>query len=575
MTSDIAVAPHPEDQHLKRHLDFRHLAAAGFSGVIGSGWLVGALYAAQAAGPAAVLTWVIGGAVFLVIAVVMADLGSTHPESGALVRWPLRTNGRLAATVVGWGIWVAYCTNPPSESAVVLQYASQHVPGLYAGSSLTWLGTLVALALMAVFTLLNWFGVLLLGRLNTGITLLKWAVPTLTLVVLIATSWHSSNFTGRGGFAPYGYAQALSAISTAGVIYAYTGFQTPLDLSGEARNPQRDVPRAIMCGLLLSMLLYIGLQIAFIAAIPGGQLGHGWAGLNFTSPFAQLVVVLNLSWLSWVLYGDSILSPSGSALVFTAAISREAQAMGKNESIPRWFAAVHRGSGVPRRALMLNFVLGAVFLLLLPSWHKIIAATSELGLFVYSITMVCQASLRRAEPPAAPRPWTRVARLLAPVGFVLATLILYWAKWTNLRIALALLVVAVVVYAWNTRASGHTSTQVRADLRAGTWLVAYVAAVLLLSWLGGFGGRDLIRTPWDSVVVACVGALAYAWGVAEGVRFLRAQRETEEETGPRTASAGRTLAAAVNDPEAGSARYAGRSYSLRRFRRISGTPHSE
>ena len=547
MTSETVVATHPEDQHLKRHLDFRHLAAAGFGGVIGSGWLVGALYAAQAAGPAAVLTWGIGGAVFLVIAVVMADLGSTHPESGALVRWPLHTNGRLAATVVGWGIWVAYCTNPPSESAVVLQYASQHVPGLYSGSSLTGLGTLVALALMAVFTLLNWFGVLLLGRLNTAITLLKWAVPTLTLVVLIATSWHASNFTGHGGFAPYGYAQALSAISTAGVIYAYTGFQTPLDLSGEARNPHRDVPRAIITGLLLSMLLYIGLQVAFIAAMPGGQLGHGWAGIDFTSPFAQLVVVLNLAWLSWVLYADSILSPSGSALIFTAAISREAQAMGKNESIPRWFAAVHRGSGVPRRALLLNFVLGAVFLLLLPSWHKIIAATSELGLFVYSVTMVCQASLRRVEGAGASARRARTTRVLAPAGFVLATLILYWAKWTNLRIALALLVVAIVVYAWNTRSSGHTRAQVQADLRAGIWLIAYVVAVLLLSWLGGFGGRDLIRPPWDSVAVGCVGALAYVWGVAEGVRFLRAARQETEGTGAADGSVERERVVVIGE----------------------------
>jgi amino acid transporter len=534
MTSETAVATHlhPEDEHLKRHLGFRHLAAAGFSGVIGSGWLVGALYAAQAAGPAAVLTWGIGGVAFLIIALVMADLGSTHPESGALVRWPLRTNGRLAATLVGWGIWVAYCTNPPSESAVVLQYASQHVPGIYRGTSLTVLGTLVALVLMAVFTLFNWFGVLLLGRLNTAITVLKWAVPTLTLVVLIATSWHASNFTSHGGFAPYGYAQALSAISTAGVIYAYTGFQTPLDLSGEARNPHRDVPRAVIAGLLLSMVLYIGLQVAFIAAMPGSQLAHGWAGLNFTSPFAQLVVVLNLAWLSWVLYGDSILSPSGSALIFTAAIGREAQAMGKNESIPRWFAAVHRGSGIPRRALLLNFVLGAVFLLLLPSWHKIIAATSELGLFVYSITMVCQASVRIAEPSEGASRRTGITRVLAPIGFVLATLILYWAKWTNLRIALALLIVAIAVYAWNTHSSGHTREQVRVDLRAGTWLVVYVAAVLVLSWLGGFGGWNVIPTPWDSVAVACVGAAMYAWGVTEGVRFIRARGDVDEAGAP-------------------------------------------
>src|SRR5581483_272835 len=227
-----------------------------------------------------------------------------------------------------------------------------------------------------------------------------------------------------------------------------------------------------------------------------------------------------LGWLSWVLYGDAILSPSGSALVFTAAISREARAMGKNESIPRWFAHVHRGSGVPRRALLLNFVLGAIFLLLLPSWHSIIAATSELGLFVYSITMVCQAAFRVVEP-ARENAWFRGTSALAPIGFVLATLILYWAKWTNLRIALPLLAIAVAVYLWNTRSNRHTPGQVRVDVRAGAWRVVYVCAVLLMSWLGSFGGRDWIAQPWDSIAVGFIGAGGYVWGVAEAVRFLR------------------------------------------------------
>ena len=522
MAQDVLEPTHAPDHLLKRHLGLWHLTAAGFSGVIGSGWLVGALYASQAAGPAAVLTWGIGGVAFLVIAVVMADLGSTHPESGALVRWPLHTNGRLAATIVGWGIWIAYCTNPPSESAVVIQYASQHVSGLYSNKRLTWAGILVALALMAVFMMVNWYGILLLGRVNGALSVIKWLVPMLTMVVLLATSWHGGNFTNHGGFAPYGYSTALSAISTAGVIYAYTGFQAPLDLSGEARNAKRDVPRAIIIGLLLAMLLYIGLQIAFIAAIPGSHLAHGWGGIDFTSPFAQLAVVLNLGWLSWVLYGDAIVSPSGSALVFTAAISREARAMGKNESIPRWFAHVHRGSGVPRRALLLNFVLGAIFLLLLPSWHSIIAATSELGLFVYSITMVCQAAFRVVEP-ARENAWFRGTSALAPIGFVLATLILYWAKWTNLRIALPLLAVAIAVYVWNTRSNRHTPAQVRVDVHAGAWLVLYVCAILLMSWVGSFGGSDWIRAPWDSIVVGVIGAGGYVWGLTEAVRFLRSR----------------------------------------------------
>jgi amino acid transporter len=238
-----------EDRHLRKSLGLWQLTAIGFSGVIGSGWLLGAMVAAQIAGPEAIVAWLVGGAALMLIALVMADLGAARPESGGLIRWPYYSSGRLVATIAGWGIWIAYATNPPSESAAMLQYASKYVPDIYSGSSLTGLGILLGIGVMAVFVLINWFGVLLFARINGALTVAKFVVPTLTVIALFISGFHSSNFSSHGGFAPYGWAPGLSAIATAGIIYAYTGFQGPIDLSGEARNPRRDVPRAVIMSL--------------------------------------------------------------------------------------------------------------------------------------------------------------------------------------------------------------------------------------------------------------------------------------------------------------------------------------
>jgi len=140
----------------------------------------------------------------------------------------------------------------------------------------------------------------------------------------------------------------------------------------------------------------------FISALPHSLLARGWASIDLTSPFAQLALALNLSWLSWVLYADAIVSPGGSAPTFTATISREAYGMAKNKIIPAAIARIDPRSGVPRRALLLNFVIAIIFLFLLPSWHSIVAATSELGLFAYSMTAISQQAFRRADPPARP-----------------------------------------------------------------------------------------------------------------------------------------------------------------------------
>lgn len=508
----------------KRDLGFWQLTAIGLGGVIGSGWLLGALYAANAAGPASLITWVVGGLALLVIALVMVELGGSRPMSGGLVRWPFLSSGRLVATLVGWGIWIAYATNPPSEAAAMLQYSSAHIGHVYENGQLTALGIVIAVALMVLMVAANWFGVLLFARVNLAVTIAKFIIPTLTVILLAAAGFTHSNFSAHGGFAPYGYSAPLSAIATAGIIYAYTGFQGPLDVSGEARDAKRDIPRAVITALVLSILLYVALEVVFLGTVKVG--GGGWAGINLSSPYAQLAVMLNLSWFSWVLYADSIVSPGGSALVFTAATSREVYSLSRNRFLPEWFAQVDGRSGVPRRALVANFAVGLVFLLTLHSWHKIIAATSILGLFAYSISAISVAGFARAEPERQAG-WVRGSRMLAPLGFVLATLIFYWAGWAELKIAIPVLLAAILVYVGDGIKRGFEA----ADLWRGVWLLVYLGALLLVSYFGAsaFGGDNDVRGPWDSVIVAVIGVAGYVAGVYSSVSHLRAHPSAESE----------------------------------------------
>ncbi|MBE7190077.1 APC family permease [Jatrophihabitans endophyticus] len=516
LTTDSPAAA-DEDRKLRRHLGFWQLTAIGFSGVIGSGWLLGASVAANTAGPASILTWLIGGVALLLVAFVLIELGASRPEAGGLVRWPFYSNGRLVATLIGWGIWVAYATNPPSEASAVLQYANHYLPGVYDTSAgrLTGLGTLAAIGIMAVLVALNWFGVALFARVNGLLTVFKFVVPALTAILLLASGFDSSHLHGPHGFAPYGMSAVLTAITTSGVIYAYTGFQGPIDLSGEAKNPRRDIPWSIVAALGLSMLVYVGLQFAFLSATPDHALIHGWSGVNFDSPWAHLAQLLGFGWLSTLLYVDAVASPAGSALVFTAETSRETFAMSKNRFFPGAIAKVHEGSGVPRRALVVNFVIGLVFLLRFGSWQQIVAATSELGLFAYSISAISEAAFRKARPDQVAG-WIRGMPVLAPVSFVIATLIIYWAGWSELHIALPVLLAAVLVYVWQQwrQRIGW------ADARAGLWVVGYVLALLLMSKIGSFGGTGLVAQPWDSVVVGAIGLGTFAAGTYAARRHL-------------------------------------------------------
>ncbi|NMG73045.1 APC family permease, partial [Parazoarcus communis] len=141
--------------------------------------------------------------------------------------------------------------------------------------------------------------------------------------------FHPGNFgTGTGanvagqGFAPYGWSAVLTAIATSGIVFAFNGFQSPINLAGEARNPGRNVPIAVIGSILLAAVIYVALQVAFLGAVPPESLVNGWHGIDYHSPFAQLAIALNLNWLAIVLYIDAFVSPSGTGSTYMATTTR-------------------------------------------------------------------------------------------------------------------------------------------------------------------------------------------------------------------------------------------------------------
>lgn len=533
-TSVIGAESQAQDAKLRRHLGFWSLLATGIGSVIGSGWLFGSMYAAQAAGPASLIAWIIGGVLMLLIALVFAELGMVRPEAGGLVRYPLYSNGRLAATVVGFAMWLSYVGNPPSEASGVVQYAASWLPGVYDTDAgrLTTPGILLAIALMAVFVALNWFGIKLFAASNNIVTAIKILIPTATIIMLIASGFdhhHGAggldNITGRGGFAPYGWGASLGAIATAGMVFAYTGFRNIIELSGEAKYPRKDIPRALVATILLTIALYLGLQIAFLTATPSSMLAKtGWSGVNFSSPYADLAQMLGFTWLYWMLIADSSLSPSGAGIIYTASNGRNVFGLAKNGLMPRGLMHVDDRSGVPRRAMLLNFAVGILFLLPLPSWHEIVGVMSTMVAFTFSIGSITLLGFRHMDL-GSPRTRLRGMAFLAPAAFVVSTLVIYWSSWPELVKTIPIYAIGLLWYAW-IHVRGRFGS---ADLRGGLWLVAYIVGTYVFSAIGSFDGAGWIAAPWDTIIVAVLSLACYFWGVRASRRYMESQPEMVEE----------------------------------------------
>jgi amino acid transporter len=320
-----SVAPtlvRPADIGLRREMGLIGGTWASETSIIGSGWLFGSWYAASAAGTAAILGWVIGGIAVIILALVHAELGAMYPVAGGTARFPHFAFGSGAGISFGFFSWVQAVTVAPIEAFAVMQYASYYWHSVYNTTTgiTTGLGFGMSIILMAIFTLLNFFAMRLFNKINSGITWWKVAIPVLAIIVLF-TQFHASNFGSHGGFMPLGIKALFGAIPSAGIIFAYLGFEQADQLAGEIKNPQRNLPLAIIMAILLGTAIYILLQVVFIGALRPSTLSHGWAALATNTglasgPLAFLSGLVGLGWLATILRIDARPQRRGSAMVW-------------------------------------------------------------------------------------------------------------------------------------------------------------------------------------------------------------------------------------------------------------------
>lgn len=501
-----------EGMRLRRSIGLLGLTFVAISGMIGSGWLFGPLFAAQTAGPASILSWVLAGLAMLVIALCYAEISGMFPVAGGLARLPQFSHGNVASMFVGWAAWLGYVSTAPIEVQGLLEYASNepHLSWLFAdrpdqgvNNRLTPLGFVVAFGLLAICTVINAYGVRLFAAVNTYLTWLKILVPVIAAVTLLVLHFEPANFTAGGGFAPHGAEGVLLAMSTSGVIFAFIGFRHAINLAGEVRNPQTTVPLALILGVIFCTAIYLLVQVAFIGGLSPELLSGGWHNLNFgqsNGPIAALVGTLGVSWLLILLYTEAILGPASSALVATASNARLTMAMSQNHLFPDGFALLS-SRGVPFRALLLNFAAGVVVFIPITSWREVI--TMNTGAVVLSLCMgPLSLYALRAQLPRRPRPFrVPLASVFAPAAFIVVCWVIFWTGWDTLwRISLPMLVGLAFFVLKVARDPILRSTL---DLRQAIWLVPFSLGLLGLSYLGRFGGGiGLIPFGWDLLVIA-------------------------------------------------------------------------
>lgn len=497
------------------------------SAIIGSGWLFGAGMAAQIAGPAAILSWMIGAIVIGLIALNYIELGTMFPTSGGMSQYAAFSHGPLLGFVAGWANWLSLLTIIPIEAVAAVQYMSSWpwawanwTRGFLHAGNITNLGLVIVFLFILAFTLLNFWSVKLLTRFTSFISIFKLGIPTLTIIVLFATGFDSTNFTAQGGFMPAGSAPIFAATTAAGIIFSYNAFQTTINMGNEIDHPEKNIFWGIVIAFGISTVIYTLLQVVFIGAVPSHELIHGWSGVNFQSPFADIAILLNLSWLSTLLYLDAFVSPFGTGVSFVATTSRALAAMTGTKHMPTRLGEINRKYQTPRRAMVVDMILGVLLVAGFRNWSALSDVISTSTLIAYLTGPVTVMSLRRQVPDFT-RPY-RVShlKLWAPMAYGLASLAIYWAKWPTTIEVFGVIALGLLFYIYYEVRQPSGWRKLRASLRGSRWLLAEMVWLTVMSLIGShqFGGMNWLPYPLDFVVVLAGSLLCYGLGVHDAYR---------------------------------------------------------
>jgi APA family basic amino acid/polyamine antiporter len=420
---------------LKRALGPWQLTFLGVGATIGTGiFVLTGLEAAQHAGPAIVLSFVIAGIACIFAGLCYAEFAAMVPLAGSAYTYSYATLGEFAAWFIGWDLLLEYMFAASTVSVGWSRYFVKfldhyHINFLPAaltsapfatgadGLSLVQTGAIInlpAVFIASVAGTICYVGIRQSAIVNTLIVALKVSVIIAVIAFgafyISGANWHPFIPPNTGAVGDFGWSGVLRA---AGVIFfAYIGFDAVSTAAQEARNPQRDLPFGILMGLGICTLLYILMAAVLTGLLPYPQ-------LNDAAPVAvALEAHAGLKWLSAFVVPGAIFGLTSVILVMILGQSRILLAMSRDGLLPQMFASVHERFRTPHVATAFTATFAALVGGLFPIGllAELVSIGTLLAFVMVSVSVLVLRYTRPAlhRPFRVPLPWFTC---LAGAGF--------------------------------------------------------------------------------------------------------------------------------------------------------------
>jgi amino acid efflux transporter len=423
---------------MKKAIKLRHAVALYVSSVLGSGVLVLPGLAAQLAGPASLMAWVILSLASYPFAYTFASLSSRNPESGGIYVFTKESFGLPLAVVTGWLFAFWYITGGPAVTLIAASYLAYAFPMTRVEVFLV-AGSVILLAFVV-----NYRGIHFSNKIQLAVVASIVGV-LLAAVFLSLGSVELRNFSpfSPNGFVPVGTAAAL-------IFWSFLGYENVSNVAEEFENPQRDFQRSIV----LSVLLIGGLYIA-VAFVTVGTLSYtsGGSVAPFAAIFSHVMGIHGAAGTALL----AVIIIFATVNAYTAGMSRVILAVARDGGLPQGLTYIHPKTGAPSRSVVM---LSGLSLCMLPIYYALdvnlqtaLLIPSGAAILVYIIGSAAGIKLLGDRGLKRMFPWISLIMSVAILPFV-----------GILALASILMGVVAYIYAWRKRTVPATETKAEAGV---------------------------------------------------------------------------------------------------------------
>ncbi|MGU3421680.1 amino acid permease [Methylobacterium sp. D54C] len=445
---------------LARSLTAPGLVAIGLGATIGAGiFVLTGTAAAQYAGPALSLSFVIGGIACGLVGLCYAELAAMIPEPGSTYTYTRASLGRLPAWIIGWDLvlefavaaatvavgWSGYAQSLAAEFGLRLPPALAGAPGA---------GGLVNLPAAGIVLLLS----ALLMRATAEASLVNGLLVACKVAIILAfvgvgvahlrpELWHPFVPENAGTFGAYGWSGVFRGAAV--VFFAFVGFETVATAAGECRAPQRDAPVGLIGSLLITTILYVSMAAVLTGLVP-------YRDLDVADPVAKAVDVIGLTGFATIIKAGALIGLTTSALTALYGQSRIFFAIARDGLLPGIFCRVHPVTRVPVASQLVIGLFTAAVAGLVPI--DVLGEIVSIGtLLAFCLVCATVLILRRTAPDRA-RPF-RVPAVTLIAGLGILSCVTLMASlpadtWIRLAVWLA---IGLAIYAGYGRRHGRLS----------------------------------------------------------------------------------------------------------------------